>query len=140
MRIPSLRSTLPLCAALLAACGGAPQPGTPAPQAAAPAAAATGGAVLVGDWSVQLQVQGQASNGSMRISQTGAGYTGILQLDTASQVSSIRSVTVDGAHFVAVLTTPDGDARIEGNLRTPVLMEATYNGRHVTGRFVANRR
>lgn len=142
MRIQFPRSTLPLCAAMLAACGGTPQPATPAPQpAAAPsAAAAPGEASLAGDWAVQLQVQGRAANGSMRITQTGGGYTGILQLDTASQVSSIRSVTVEGAHFVATLSTPDGDATIEGNLRTPVLMEATYNGRHVSGRFIANRR
>jgi len=142
MRIPSLWSTLPLCTAIIAACSSAPQPGTPAPQAAgAPsAAAAPGEASLAGDWAVQLQVQGRASNGSMRITPSGTGYTGILQLDTASQVSSIRSVNVEGTHFMATLTTPDGDATIEGNLRTPVLMEAMYNGRHVTGRFIANRR
>jgi hypothetical protein len=143
MRIPFLRSTLPLCAAVSAACSSAPQSATPAPQPGAvqpAAAAAPGAAALVGDWAVQLQVQGRNSSGSMRITPSGGGYIGILQLDTAGQVSSIRSVTVDGTHFVATLSTPDGDASIEGNLRTAALMEATYNGRHVTGRFIANRR
>ncbi len=131
---------LMLSAAALAACSSTPQPATPAPQPAAAAAAGAGGASLAGDWAVQLQVQGQNSNGTMRITASGSGYTGILQLDTASQVSSIRSLNVEGSHFVAVLTTPDGDATIEGNLRTTALMDAMYNGRHVSGRFIASRR
>ncbi len=139
MRITSAARPLVFCAAL-AACGGAPQPGTPAPQTTGAAGAAPGQSSLAGDWAVQLQVMGQSSNGTMRITATGGGYSGILQLDTASQVSAIRSVTVEGDHLVAILTTPDGDARIEGNLRTPALIEAMYNGRHVSGRFIANRR
>jgi hypothetical protein len=140
MRIRLPLFSLTLGAVALAACGGTPQSGTPTPQPAAAAAGAPGQATLAGDWAVQLQVQGQASNGTMRLSPSGGGYTGIFQLDTASQVSSIRSLTVDGTHFVAVLTTPDGDATIEGNLRTAALMEAMYNGRHGSGRFIASRR
>jgi hypothetical protein len=142
MRIPSPFFPLALCAAAIAACSQAPQPATPAPQAAgAPGpAAAPGQPSVAGDWSVQLLVQGRPTNGTMRIAQSGEGYAGFLQLDTASQVSNVRAATVQGDHFVIMLTTPDGDARIEGNLRTPVLMEALYNGRHVSGRFVANRR
>ncbi len=139
MRITHAARLLVVSAAL-AACGGTPQPGTPSPQTTGAAAATPGQSSLAGDWAVQLQVMGQSSNGTMRITATGGGYSGILQLDTASQVSAIRSVTLEGDHLVAILTTPDGDARIEGNLRTPALIEAMYNGRHVSGRFVANRR
>jgi hypothetical protein len=142
MRNPSARFPFALCAAAIAACSHAPPPATPAPQAAgAPApAAAPGQPSLAGEWTIQLQVQGRSVNGAMHIAQSGEGYAGFLQLDTASQVSNVRSATVQGDHFVIMLTTPDGDARIEGTLRTPVLMEALYNGRHVAGRLIANRR
>jgi hypothetical protein len=140
MRIPSPLFPLALGAAALVACSHAPQSATPAPQAGAAPAAAPGQPSLAGDWAVQLLVQGQANDGTMRISRSGEGYAGFVQLDTASRPSTILSATVQGSHFVIALATPDGDARIEGNLRTAALMEAIYIGRHVSGRFVANRR
>ncbi len=141
MRIPAPLLPFGVGAAVCIACSRAPQPAATAPVSANAAAAAPAvGTFLVGDWAVRYTEQGSTTTGTMRITLTGNGYGGILQLDTASQPYRIRSATVDNEHFVIRLSTTDGDATIEGNRRTPTELEALYNGQHNQGRLIADRR
>ena len=124
--------------------GGAPAtpPATPTPQPAdARQSAAPGQVNLTGDWAVQLIVQGQSpSTGIMRLAPSGDGYTGNLQLEGVDRPYFVRSVQVEGSHVRMALDTPDGEARIEGNLRAPTQFEAIYISRTLNGRFTASRR
>ena len=141
MRTPSSLFRLAVCAAALAACSHNPEPAATTPRVAgAPAAATPGQVNLAGDWTLQLIVQGQATDGALRLSRSGDSYGGFMQLDTASQVYAIRSVQVQGSHVILIVDTPDGEARIEGNLRTAIQLEAMYIGRHTSGRLVATKR
>ncbi len=137
MRIPA--ALVPFVLAALGACSSGPPPAatTPAQTAAAPAG---GRSFIAGDWAVQYIEQGNTSTGTLRIIQSVGGYSGMLQLDTASQPYYVNSVTVSQAHFLIRITTRDGDATIEGNQRTPTELEALFNGRHNQGRMILDRR
>ncbi len=141
MSIPSAAVGIALCAAVAAACSHAPPPaGAPPQPAAAPSSAAPGQANMSGDWAVQLTQQGSPVSGMLRLVPAGDGFTGNLQLDGVSQPYFVRSVQVQGEHVVMILGTPDGDARIEGNLRAPTQFEGILTSRGLNGRFTASRR
>jgi hypothetical protein len=139
---PSLAVRFALCAAVAAACSHAPAPATTPQAAAAPAAGlAPGQPDMVGDWAVQLLLQGQPTGtGMLRLSRSGDQYRGALQFESADRPYFVRSLQTDGTHVVMLLDTPDGDARVEGNLRAPTVFEGLYTSRTLNGRFTASRR
>jgi hypothetical protein len=130
------------CSTAFLACSHNPQPEAAAPQpTAAPGAGAAAGPAqtsLAGDWSLTLLSQGNATStdGAIRLRRTaGGGYNGFMQMEGASATSAVRSVRVQGAHFVIVLDTDDGEATIEGNLRGQTRFDALYTSRHTSGRL-----
>lgn len=144
MRIPFLALRLASCAAVAAACShAAPSTGAaPAPQPApAGAQAAPGQLDLTGDWAVQVLPQGQSpSTGLMKLTPSGANYRGNVQFDAANRPYFVRSATAADNHIVIILDTPDGDARIEGNMRGPTQFDGLYSSRTLNGRCTMSRR
>jgi hypothetical protein len=135
LRLPSIIGVA-LGAALAAACSHAP----PTTQAAPRAAAAPGQNFLVGDWAVQLIIQGQTTSGSLQVTKSGDRWGGVMQLDTTSQLYYVRTAQTQGRHFILTIGAPDGDVRVEGNLRTPTQLDAIWVGQHTQGHFIADRR
>ncbi len=129
-------------AAVAAACSHAAPPAAPAPQsAAARAAADSDQADLSGDWAVQLSVQGATPiTGLLRLTYSGDGYNGNLQLDIDTRPFFVRSVRVQGDHVVMIVQGTDGDARVEGNMRSATEFEGIYTSRTLNGRFTMSHR
>lgn len=142
MSFPSLAVRFALCAAALAACGHAPPPATTPQAAALPAPGLAPGQVdMVGDWAAALEQQGQpTSTGALRLSRSGDVYRGTLLFDGANQEFIVLSLQTSGNHVVMRLSTPGGDARIEGNKRAPTRFEGLYTSRTLNGRFTADLR
>jgi hypothetical protein len=138
----SSAARLALFVAVAAACSHPAPPATPASGAAgAQPAAAQGQTGMSGDWGVQLIPQGQEPNmGVLSLVPSGEGYTGNLRLDAANRPYFVRSVQVQGNHIVIIIDTPDGDARIEGNMRAPTQFEGMYTSRTLNGRFIMTHR
>jgi hypothetical protein len=140
MRVRPSPFLLASCAAAFVACSHTPQTEAPAPQPAAGRAAAPAQGGLAGDWAVTLIVQGQATDGTLRLRQTGDGvYNGFMQLEGANQAYGVRSARIQGAHFVIVLDADDGEATIEGNLRGQMRFDALYTSRHTSGRLTGSK-
>lgn len=140
MRVQPPAVLLAACLAFLA-CSHAPPGGTPAPQPgaapAAGAAAAPAPAGIAGDWSLTLLIAGaRTTSGALRLRQSAdGGYNGFLQMEGTSQAFAVRSARVEGAHFVIVVDTDDGEGRIEGNLRGQTRFDALYTTLHTSGRM-----
>jgi hypothetical protein len=144
MRHPCSRFAFAIALAAAAACSGNPAPETAAPQSGAPpaggAAAAPSPASLAGDWSITLLVQGNSTDGAIRLRETSDGsYRGFMQLERENQPYSVRLVRLEGTHFVITLDTPDGEATIEGNRRGLTRFDALYISRHTSGRVMGTR-
>jgi hypothetical protein len=137
----SSAARLALFVAVAAACSHPAPPATPAPGAAGAQPAAQGQTGMSGDWGIQLIPQGQEPNtGLLSLVPSGEGYTGNLRLDAANRPYFVRSVQVQGNHIVIIIDTPDGDARIEGNMRAPTQFEGMYTSRTLNGRFIMTHR
>lgn len=142
MRVPVSPILLASCAAAFVACSHNPQREAPAPQpGAAPAAEAQPGqASLDGDWALTLQVQARSTDGAIRLRRAPDGrYNGFMQLEGANQSYAVRSVRMEGMHFIIVVDTDDGEATIEGNLRGFTRFDALYIARHTQGQIRATK-
>ena len=141
MRIPYFAVRL-AALALVAACSRPAPSTTPAPQTGAAAQAAASGTYdLGGDWTVQInRPNGDMVNGSLSLVPAGDGWTGNLSLDGANRPYHVRSARVQGNHVVMTVETPDGDARIEGTMRSFTQFEGLMSGRNNDGRLFLSRR
>lgn len=92
---------------------------------------------MVGDWSLTLLVAGQQpANGALRLRRSAdGGYNGFLQMEGVSRAYAVRSVRTEGVHFVVVVDTDDGEARVEGNLRGQTRFDALFTSLHTSGRM-----
>jgi hypothetical protein len=96
---------------------------------------------MVGDWAAALEQQGQRPmTGMLRLSRTGDVYRGTLLFDGDNQAFIVLSLQTSGNHVVMRLSTPGGDARVEGTKRAPTRFEALYTSRTLNGRFAADLR
>lgn len=138
MRIRRSRFTVVASLAVLAACSRNPAPETAAPQSGAATAPAQRS--LAGDWSLTLMVQGNSTDGAIRLRQApDGGYQGFMQFVGENQPYAVRQVRQDKDHFVITLDTPDGEATIDGTFRGTTRFDALYNSRHTSGRLMGTR-
>ena len=140
--------TLVAAAVFLAACSSSPRPAAPAPEAApaaAPAAAAaapTTGPDLAGDWEIRLVSTSEGTLGSMlRLVSSGGTYAGMMQaLGEGSRPAYVRRVVVAASRVTIVMEWEGEEARIDGVIRGPGLIEGSFVSRPLQGRITLRRR
>jgi len=70
---------------------------------------------LSGTWDLAVDAGGQALSVELVLARGPSGYTGTATPQGMSS-ATVRSVTVNGDHFVCHVDTPDGEAVVEGTV------------------------